>query len=529
MGKTNSKTYSKENNKNKSEEEFEIIKNDKVYNIKICLIQKSSYKEIKINISFVFNNEFHRYEGFFGKEDNPEEIYHQIINQLRDDKFELIQQNREEYILLEVNINKNTKGIKLFPILGKVENKYDELIKNFISLEKNYVQLKKEIKGISNLNPIIKKHLRINQDIKRNRLLNIPNLNNYNHNLNENNINVNEQIDNEITDENHIILETGYKIWCMLKLNKISDVENTNKLDLNLVALGCSSKNIIIITLNPLKIYQELKTIDTVYSLTQFKDDSKYLISSLSNGQLIIYLLKGKKYEEFQVLKKPEDLRHGEFNKVITLSDGNLATAERNAISIWKPKIEGGLKKFYFFKEITTGYDTCQLLEVNPEVFACAIYRSKEIRVYKNDGKEFPLLGTIDNVESHGTNSNGMCKIDDNIFCSGGGNCFIYIVSINPVQIIQKLIIHENKNNDILFLHNCNDSFIFTSIDDDTIQYKIIRDEDGNFIKLEKFFVYEKVIYNSSIITTEDGKILYKQKKRNFEDKNKLFLTEYKK
>ena len=244
---------------------------------------------------------------------------------------------------------------------------------------------------------------------------------------------------------------------------------------------------------------------------------------------MIIYLLKENKYEDFQVLEKPEDLRHGEFNKVITLSDGNLATAERGAISIWKPKIEGGLKKFYFFKELTTSYDTCQLLEVNPEVFACAIYRSKEIRVYKNDGKEFPLLGTIDNVESHGTNSNGMCKIDDNIFCSGGGNCFIYIVSVNPVQIIQKLILHEKTYNDILFLHNSNDRFIFTSIDDDIIQYKIIRDEDGNFIKLEKFFVYEKVIYNSSIITTEDGKILYKQKKRNFEDKNKLFLTEYKK
>ena len=181
------------------------------------------------------------------------------------------------------------------------------------------------------------------------------------------------------------------------------------------------------------------------------------------------------------------------------------------------------MKQFYFFKELTTGYDTCQLLEVNPEVFACAIYRSKEIRVYKNEGKEFPLLGTIDNVESHGANSNGMCKINNNVFCSGDRNGVIYIASVYPLQIIQKIIF--DKVAFIRFLHNSNDGFIFTSIDNKIFQYKIIKDEDGNFIKLEKYYTYEDAYDNSAIITTDDGKIIYCQKS---EDLNtKFFLTEY--
>jgi len=100
---------------------------------------------------------------------------------------------------------------------------------------------------------------------------------------------------------------------------------------------------------------------------------------------------------------------------------------------------EEGIKKFEFCKELITDDDTCQLLEVNSEVFACAIYNSKLIKVYKNYGNEYPLLGNIDNATSHGNNSNAMAKINDNIFCSGGENTYLYIVSVNPVHIIQKI------------------------------------------------------------------------------------------
>ena len=60
---------------------------------------------------------------------------------------------------------------------------------------------------------------------------------------------------------------------------------------------------------------------------------------------MIIYILKEYKYKEFQILEKPQEIRRGEINKVITLSDGNKATAERGVISIWKPKLEKKRKK----------------------------------------------------------------------------------------------------------------------------------------------------------------------------------------
>ena len=52
-------------------------------------------------------------------------------------------------------------------------------------------------------------------------------------------------------------------------------------------------------------------------------------------------------------------MKRREINKVIALSDCNLATAERGVLSIWKPKIEDGIKKFEFFKELITDNDTC--------------------------------------------------------------------------------------------------------------------------------------------------------------------------
>ena len=59
-------------------------------------------------------------------------------------------------------------------------------------------------------------------------------------------------------------------------------------------------------------------------------------ICSLEDGKLIIYILKNNKHKQFQILEKPKELDKGEINKVIILTDGNLATAERGVISIWK-------------------------------------------------------------------------------------------------------------------------------------------------------------------------------------------------
>ena len=338
---------------------------------------------------------------------------------------------------------------------------------------------------------------------------------------------INDVITYTNPDENHIILDTTSKIWCMLKLNKIIYLKDNQNLDLNLVALGFSNNRILLINLNSLKIHQEIKTPKKVFSFAQLKDESNYLFSSISNGQMIIYILNQDKFEIFQILEKPTDLNRGEINKVITLSDGNLATAERGAISIWKPKIEEGLKKFEFFKEIITDYDTCQLLEVNPNVFACAIYDTKMINIYQNNGEEYPLIGSLDNVESHGNNSNGMTKINDNIFCSGGELGLIYVVSVNPVQLMQKIIFDQDEFGYIHFLHTSNDGFIFTSLGHEVIEYEIVKDVDGDFITLKKCKVFEDGKYNSAIITTDDGKIFYSQKLEFSAGKTNMFLTKY--
>jgi WD40 repeat protein len=318
----------------------------------------------------------------------------------------------------------------------------------------------------------------------------------------------------------------------MLKLNRITYKENELDINLDLAAIGFGGGKIILINLDTLKIYQEIKASSTVYSLAQFSSENKYLICSLSSGKMVIYILKEEnKYEEFQVLEKPDDLKSGEFNKVITLSDGNISTAERGAVSIWKPKEENGEKKFEFFKEIKTNSDTCQLLEVNPHVFACAIYGPKVINVYKNDGKEYPILGQIKDAESHGNNSNGMAKINDEIFCSGGKDGYIYIVSVNPVQLIQKLILNKESYCYIHFLHNSGDGFIFTSFKKEIIQYKIITDEEGKFIELQEFDVIKDGLDIKAIITTDNGKIFYTQNMENGYQYGKynFFLTDYKK
>ena len=331
---------------------------------------------------------------------------------------------------------------------------------------------------------------------------------------------------NKNEEDIHIILDTTSKIWCMLKLNEISNKQNNEQLNLNLVALGLWNK-IIIINLINMEIYQEIKTSSTVYSLARFKENSKYLISSLEDGQIFIYQLINNEYKQFQILEKPKEIQRGEINKVITLNDGNIATAERGALSIWKPK--KGKDLFEFFKEIITKDDTCQLLEINPNMFACAIYRKRLINIYKNDGNKFPLLGQIKDVESHGNNSNGMAKINDNLFCSGGEGCYLYVISVIPVQVIQTIIIGKRNYNDYIhFVHKSYDEFIFASTGKQIIQYQIIKDKDNNFIKLEEIYEIEDGNDNSAIITTEEGKILYNQTFENSGLSTKLILIKYK-
>jgi hypothetical protein len=229
-----------------------------------------------------------------------------------------------------------------------------------------------------------------------------------------------------------------------------------------------------------MKIHQLLNAPSVIYSLCQFNNNPKYLFCSVSSGLIIVYILKKDKYEEIQRLQKPENLRRGEINKVISLSNGDLASADRRTITIWKQKKDENNNKideFEFYKEIFTNNDTCHLIEVNQNVFACAIYSEKLIKIFNNDEKDYPLLGIINNCESHGNNSNGMAKINDRLFCSGGKEYFIYIVCVEPIQLLQKIKIGEGRLNDYIhFLHVSNKGFLFTSDGNNIIQFKIITD-----------------------------------------------------
>ena len=212
-------------------------------------------------------------------------------------------------------------------------------------------------------------------------------------------------------------------------------------------------------------------------------------------------------------MQKPLEYHRGEINKLITLSNGDLASGDRKSITIWKQKKDEKnnlIDEFEFYKEIITDYDTCHLVEVNPNIFACAIYSTKIIKIFNNDKKNYPLLGEIKDAESHGNNSNGMAKINDRFLISGGKSYFIYVVCVDPIQLVQKIkIITTDRWSYSNFVY-INNGFFFTSFRDNIIQYKIITDENNNFIEFKEV----DIIKNNdsgckSIISTDDGRIFY--------------------
>ena len=512
MGETHSNEHSKETIELKTEEELKIIQNDINYNIKLNLEENNSVKNIKMTISFSLNDDYYTYEEyisqFLEKEEaeNMETVYLKLIELIKKEKIEIKYDNMNKpFLFVNINIDTKIKTIKL----NLINNEKEQLKK---LIKKNYLQLKNNSE--ENLN------IHFDDEDDDERIFD-------NNSEGSKDLSIEDKGTNlKKIDENHISLNLYNSIWCMIKLNTIFDAENNENLDL--IAIGFTRGKIIIINLPKREIHQEINTNSNVFSITQFENYSKYLICSLSDGKVIIYILKGTNYEIHQTLEKPSDIKRGEMYKVITLSDGNLATAERGAVSIWKSMIKEGEKKFEFYEELITDEDTCQLLEVNPQILVCAIYNSKLINVYKKIGDDYILYGKIPNVESHGSNSNGMSKINENIFCSGGAHSNIYIVSVEPVQVIQTIFLDYERFDHVHFLHNSNNGFIFTSLGYTIIQLKIINDEDGNFIKLEKFDEIKDGHDNESIVTMGD-KIFYR--KKNFEnmDENYLFCyTNYK-
>ena len=329
MGNTNIQTYIEENNMNISDNIFQVIKNDVIYTIKTLLEKKDNSQKIKISISCVFNNIFQVFEVYLdecpeiGPIENYEQIYQRLSKIIKDEKFEIVHENNnEENIIVKIKIDEKILNIKLLCSKIDKENKLTELTRNYLFLEKQYIQLKEksEEKKSSNEQSM---EIEDEENIKNSEDLSDENIH-FNLNLYNN---INNNITNfENSDENHISFDMFSSVWAMLKLNKIIYKENNENKELNLAAISFSNGKIIIININNLQIHQELKCPNTSYSLAQFKDDPNYLISSISNGKLFIYILKENKFEELQILEKTPELKKGEFNKVITLSDvyGNL-------------------------------------------------------------------------------------------------------------------------------------------------------------------------------------------------------------
>ena len=289
-----------------------------------------------------------------------------------------------------------------------------------------------------------------------------------------------------------------------------------------------NSKGIYLINLNTKKIHQFINETSTLYSLCQFKDNSKYLIGSLSSGHIVIYILKDKYYELIQKIQKPLELQSGEINKVISLSNGDLAAADRNSISIWKQKKEeknNKIDEFEFFKEIITGNDTCNLIEVNPNILACSTYKDGLVKIFKKEIIDYKLLGTLNNIKSHGENSNAMERLNDSLFCLGGKSYMVYVISIEPIQLIQIIILDNSAFGNITSLHMSNNGFLFISYNKNIIQFKIIYDEMNNFVEMEKLeIIYNKSKRSEAFVTTDDGKIFYQIDA----DKTQFCLLSYK-
>ena len=146
MGTSNCKL----NQKNIPKHEFNIIKNEIIYNIKILSEKNNIIEEIKIIISFVKNNSFQIYEVYLnqipeiGMINNFEEAYQELIDQIKNENIEIVHDDEGKYILLKMYINKEIKSIKLLVLDCNDKIRLNELIANYISLSENYKQIKKK-------------------------------------------------------------------------------------------------------------------------------------------------------------------------------------------------------------------------------------------------------------------------------------------------------------------------------------------------------------------------------------------------
>ena len=287
--------------------------------------------------------------------------------------------------------------------------------------------------------------------------------------------------------------------------------------NLELIAIGGENNTILILNIITFRVYQILEGhTDIIHSLDQYENNSNYLFSSSKDESINIYKLNSKyKYELIQKIKKSKHKNGGEINKVIILSNKLLVSGDHRSITIWKSNTKKTKEVNYEdFYEILLNRDTCHLLEVNPSIFIATQYEyGGHFQIYKNEGESFPLIGEL-NVESHGNSSNGLCKINDKLICSGSVNCF-FIICIAPLQVIKKFQI---KNTIVDYIYVTKEDYLYCRGEDGIAQYKIIKGEDNNFIELlqiDKYPIKESFLYEErAILPFDDGRIFFVKNKK---------------
>ena len=524
-----------------NEQIYRLYQDNTIYVVSMYIEKDDNYKEeIIMKCSQIINSKFYIYEkridlellrDIFISFNNINDALKKIINLFENNKIFL--QNDNDEIRLYLKNNEIDKIIIL-----EIKNIKDdsellkELIEKYLLIERECINMNKNLENeINKYNNLIKENRKLNEEIQTNKAIiesqkdEINRINSLNKELNNLLDNLKKEIaekEKEKEDDDDIPkiiipYEEEAIVDCILKLNPIQ-VKGLSQ-SLNLIALGMLNGKIIIINLGTMEIHQEIKIESKVYSLAQLGKFERYLFCSTLDGFIVVYFLKENKYEEIQILLKPNNYAKSEINKVISFSNYDLASCDRGSITIWKQKKdEKGRRKdeFYFYKEIQIkmNLDICQLIEINKNVFACAIYQIKEIIIFKNDEKDYPIMHVLENVESHGYNSNAMAKINDSYFCSAGMDMLFYIICIDPIEIVKKINLNDIKTTTYITCINISENgFLFVSYGENIKQYKINIDELDNSIELEEIDLIRNKNKECKCITiTKDGKLFYQVK-----------------
>ena len=289
-------------------------------------------------------------------------------------------------------------------------------------------------------------------------------------------------------------------VWCMKKLNIINYKEKNKNKKLELIAVGCENE-IIIFNIDNFSIYQTINEhTNIVYSLAQFDNNEELLISSSKDKYINIYQLDANRnYILHQKFKKAVEKSGGEIGKVITLSNNSLLSGDHRSLTIWKQKKENEKIEFKDIYNILLNGEVCNLLEMSPTIFvASKICQKGPIQIFKNDEKEFPLIGEVDDITIHNSTTNGLSKINDKLFCVAGKEGYFYVICIDPVSIKTKILVE--KNIDIFYIYATKNNYIYCSGEEnDIVQYKIIFSDNKN----ENFEIAEvgrKNIYSKGLI-----------------------------